>query len=146
MNMRFINLVPSIQIGVMPVIIKGFESHGLIYLTWEDSPVVGGQCSVCNTILWVNQRGDEILSESKPLDVPESGLGFQSYYRDKIQRFLKSLPGCPSCKSEKFDRFINNVNYPRFIDGLAFPENASGRDVVPVDSEQEKVWLWGDLK
>lgn len=133
--MSNLNSVSAAKIGVEPVYVRGYEQHGLTYLTWQDSPVVGAQCEFCHSVLWVDQRRNSILTEDKPSDVKESGIDYRKYYDEKIHRFLKALPACPSCGSQKFDRFINNVNYPRFADGIEFPQNVSSSDLIKHDPQ-----------
>lgn len=137
-----ISLVLATSIGVEPALIRGREDEGLIYFTWADSPAVGGQCANCNGILWVDQRRNLILSEAKPADVPESGLGYREYSEEKIRRFLTSMPSCPHCGQHNFDRFVNNVNYPRFLSGEELGEHVSSADVLKVDTENVEVALF----
>lgn len=136
-----ISRVPAAKIGVEPALIRGREDQGLMYFTWADSPVVGAQCATCNTIVWVNPRKDAILNEPKPADVPESGSGYRAYAEEKIRRFLASMPSCPQCGQHRFDRFVNNVNYPRFPSGQELGENVTAADVVKVDAESVEVAL-----
>lgn len=136
-----ISRVLAAKIGVEPALIRGHEDQGLIYFTWADSPVVGAQCASCNTILWVNQRRNAILSELKPADIPESGLGYRRYAEEKNRRFLASMPHCPQCGQHNFDRFVNNVNYPRFPGGEELGGNISSADLVKVDPESVEVAL-----
>jgi hypothetical protein len=111
------------DIGVEPAYIKGLEHHGIIFFTWHHSNVVGAQCGVCHTIVWLDPRNDSVLNEDKPSNVPDSGPGYQAYYIDNIERFFKSLPSCPKCKQQAYDLFVNNVTYPRFEDGFILPED-----------------------
>jgi hypothetical protein len=136
-----ISRVLAAKIGVEPALIRGHEDQGFIYFTWADSPVVGAQCANCNAILWVDQRNDEILSESKPPDVPDSGPGYRGYAEGKIRRFLAAMPSCPNCGQLNFDRFVNNVNYPRFPSGEELGENIPSTDVLKVDAENIEVAL-----
>jgi len=136
-----ISRVLAAKIGVEPALIRDHQDKGLIYFTWEDSPVVGAQCANCNFILWVNQQKDVILTENKPADVPESGPGYRIYAEEKIRRFLDSLPNCPQCGQHNFDRFVNNVNYPRFPGGEELGKNISSTDVLKVDAENIEVAL-----
>lgn len=136
-----ISRVHAAKIGVQPALIRGHEDQGLIYFTWANTPVVGAQCANCNAILWVDQRKDAMLNESKPADVPESGPGYQGYAKGKIRRFLAAMPSCPNCGQHNFDRFVNNVNYPRFPSGEEFGENTSSTDVLKADAENIEVAL-----
>lgn len=136
-----IRLVPASEIGVEPARIRAHELDGIIYFTWPESPVVGAQCGGCNSIVWVNQRLNPILNEVKPYEVPESGQGYREYQAAKIQRFLASMPACPQCGSSNFDRFINNVNYPRFPNGKELPEDISSADLMREDDRAIAVYL-----
>ncbi|WP_448110077.1 hypothetical protein [Luteibacter jiangsuensis] len=136
-----ISQVPAAKIGVQPALIRGHEDQGLMYFTWADSPVVGAQCANCNAILWVDQRKNVILSENKPDDVPQSGPGYQEYARSKIRRFLAAMPACPYCGHHSFDRFVNNVSFPRFPDGQELGEKISSADVLNADAKNIEVAL-----
>jgi hypothetical protein len=131
--------VPASRIGVEPAFIRGFEDRGMVFFTWTESPVVGGQCANCNTILWVYQRRDVILNENPPPEVPESGAGYRKYREQKIFRFLSALPVCPQCGKHCFDRFVNNVSYPRFAAGGEVPEELNGADVLRLDPDDVEV-------
>lgn len=144
-NEASISRVLAAKIGVEPALIRGREDEGLIYFTWADSPVVGAQCANCNAILWVDQRRNAILSETKPADVPESGSGYRRYVEGKICGFLASMPGCPHCGQHNFDRFVNNVNYPRFSSGVELGEHISSTDVVKMDADNVEVSYVGPL-
>jgi hypothetical protein len=136
-----ISRVPAAKVGVEPALIRGREDQGLMYFTWADSLIVGAQCAICNTILWVDPCKDAILSEIKPDDVPQSSSGYRAYAEEKIRRFLASMPGCPQCGQRHFDRFVNNVNCPRFPNGQELGEDVSSADVVKVDAEGVEVAL-----
>jgi hypothetical protein len=136
-----ISRVPAVTIGVEPALIRGYEDQGLIYFTWADTPVVGAQCANCHAIVWADQRSNAILSEATPSGVPTSGPGYRAYAEDKIRRFLGSLPSCPHCGQRHFDRFVNNVNYPRFANGGVLRENIARVDVIPVSAEDVEVWV-----
>jgi len=128
-------------VEVEPSFVRGSESRGMLYTTWSDSPVVGAQCGFCNTIAWVNQRQDSILTEAVPAEVPESGEGYRRYADDRTARFLRSLPACPTCGRHGYDRFVNNVRIPRFPDGGEPPAGLRGADVTPVDGNSVDVYL-----
>ena len=119
-------------------LIKGKEKHGLSYFLWHDSSSVGGQCSNCHTVVWVNSRADKVLSEVKPPHIADSGEEYRNYYQTRIQRFLSSLPACPVCNSITYDRFINNVNFPRFSDGTECTLKGDEQMISP----EEKVMVW----
>lgn len=134
-----ISRIPAAKIGIEPALIRGHESQGLMYFTWADTPVIGAQCAICNTIVWVDPRKNTILSEPKPADIPESGPGYRAYAEEKNRRFLASMPSCPQCGQHHFDRFVNNVNYPRFPNGEELGEDVSSADIVKVDAESVEV-------
>lgn len=128
------------ELGIQPAKVKGMEEHGLCYFTWHDSEVVGGQCSCCNTIVWATARTNAILAEVKPNSVPDSGSEYRKYYKGKLDRFLLSLPECPSCSEAKYDRFINNVSFPRFPDGADFDDSEEGIELINIPPNSLKVW------
>lgn len=128
-------------VNVEPSFVRGSESRGMLYTTWSDSPVVGAQCGFCNTIVWVNQREDPILTEAVPAGVPESGDGFRRYADDRTARFLRSLPACPTCGRRNHDLLINNMRIPRFPDGGEPPAGLRGADVTSVDGNDVHVYL-----
>ena len=137
------SLAKASSIGVEPALIRGQEKSGMTYFTWADSPVAGAQCQVCSAVVWVDQRRDPILNEARPAAVPESGPGYTTYYEQKLRRFLAALPACPKCGSMHFDRFINNVNFPRLADGSAFPPGTTSKDVIKQDADAEVFLLNG---
>ena len=142
--MVIFRLCLSEKIGVQPAYVKGMEKRGLCYFTWPESYSVGGQCKFCNTILWIDPRESSILVESKPEGVPECGDGYRKYYKNKIDRFLKSLPSCPVCGRRAHDRFINNVSFPRFSDGTEFDDSGSVELINKDPASVEVWWVDGD--
>ena len=132
------------SVGVQPGYIEGQESQGLNYFTWHDSGTVGAQCSVCNTIIWLESIENRILSEARPANIPTSGSEYRDYYKMKLKRFLTSLPNCPSCGESSFDRFINNVNYPRFLDGTEIEAQINKLKFLSDESTQHQIWWLGD--
>ena len=124
-------------VGVIPAYIKGQEEHGLCYFLWEHVYAVGAQCATCHTIIWQNPLTNPVLSETKPTHIADSGPQYTAYYKDTIQRFLKSQPHCPKCGESHFDVFVNNVNFPRFADGTVLDEEQE----VILD-EQPKAQIW----
>ncbi len=132
--------IKASNIGVIPAYVDGMESKGLLYLLWADSPAAGAQCSFCNTVVWVDPFEDSVLSERKPDHVPSSGGGYKQYYDHKIDRFLASIPPCPSCGHQKFDRFVNNVNVPRLEDGTVLTD-LTPDSIKNVDPEKVDVWF-----
>lgn len=135
---RFVK-VEAKRIGVFPALVIGSEHQGPIYLTWDDSPVVGAQCARCQTVVWCDARVDPILNEPRPRDVPEHGTGYRRYYEQKLERFLASLPTCPECQGSVHDRFITNVVYPRFKDGGHFEPSPSMK-LMDLDPSKVEVW------
>lgn len=130
------------DLGIEPAYVKNLKNQGLMFFTWHHSNAVGAQCGTCNSILWVDPRHDPILNEVKPQNVPDSGPGYQAYYLDNIERFLKSLPACPKCGQQSYDQFVNNVTYPRFEDGSIFPEDDDSIELLKVDPAKVKVWWY----
>ncbi len=128
------------EVGVIPAYISGMEQHGLCFFTWAESLAVGGQCSFCNTIVWTNSRTNAVLGEPRPERVSPSGQDYQKYYVEKVQRFLDSLPACPSCGHAKFDLLINNVHFPRLEDGTPLPKNMTDISLKEADMESARVW------
>jgi hypothetical protein len=131
------------DIGIQPAYVEGLEEHGLCYFLWPESSSVGVQCKYCNTILWVDSRENKILSEPKPHDVPEYGDGYRNYHKEKLERFLQSLPSCPDCGKRVYDKFINNVSFPRFSDGLELDDRNGDIELKNVDPGSVEVW-WVD--
>jgi len=131
------------EIGVQPAYVKGLEDHGVCYFTWPESYAAGGQCECCSSILWVDPRESQILSEPKPDGVPEYGDGYRKYYEEKLERFLQSLPPCPACGNKAYDKFINNVSFPRFSDGAEFDDKSGNVELTNVDPKNFEVW-WAD--
>ena len=128
------------DIGVQPAYIVDNEGRGLCFFTWHDSVAIGAQCSNCNTILWLDPRFDSVLSEGKPDNISASGKGYNAFFKNKIKRFLKNLPPCPSCLCESYDRFVNNTSYPRYPDGTEFDDN-NGK-VCLINEDPDKVYVW----
>lgn len=124
----------------MPAYIEGMEKSGLAYFLWAYSPAAGAQCGLCNAVVWVDVFDNPTLSEKKPEPVPVSGDGYKQYYNQKVQRFLESIPPCPSCGSQKFDRFVNNVNFPRLEDGTVLIDVAPD-SIKNVDPKGVSVWF-----
>lgn len=128
------------EVGVQPAYIKGMEQHGLCYFTWHNSDAVGAQCACCNNIVWVDSRLNEILNEQKPNEIPDSGDGYREYYTNKLDRFLNSLPSCPLCGKTKYDKFINNVSFPRFPDGITFNDELNNIELINEDPDNIEIW------
>ncbi len=128
------------EIGVEPALVKGEEHHGPIFLLWSDCPFVGAQCARCSTIVWTNSRSDPVLTEPTPDGVPSFGPGYTAYHLSSIERFLGSIPPCPGCGNTSYDRFINNVQYPRAPDGFEF-EGLTRAQVIICDPKEVRVWV-----
>lgn len=137
--MKF-RLLSAKEVGVEPHLIKGYEKHGKVYFLWHDSGAVGAQCSSCHTIVWTDGRLNKILTQTKPSDIPPSGNKYRQYHLAKISNFLNSLPNCPKCHANRYDLFINNVNYPRFADGTPFPADNSNVEPIKLDPTETNVW------
>ncbi|MBX9346367.1 hypothetical protein ACFFU8_21185 [Chromobacterium piscinae] len=133
--------VMASRLGIEPAHIRSYELDGLVYLTWADSLVVGAQCRICYSIIWVDQRVNPVLSEPKPNVVPDYGGGYYEYQKEKVHRFLASMPACPKCGGEDFDRFINNVNYQRFQSGKEFPKGVVSSDLIKEDASAVLVYF-----
>ncbi len=131
---------PASEFGIQPAYVGSKEKHGLCFFTWHDSVAVGAQCSHCNTIVWLDPRFDVVLNERKPVKIPASGEDYRSYYEDKINRFLKSLPDCPSCGHNLYNRFVNNTSYPRYADGTDFDDNNGGISLRNEDPGSVQIW------
>lgn len=140
--MTTISQIKAVDVGVEPALIKDYETHGLVFFTWADSPVVGAQCGNCHTILWTNPLANQVLSEPKPDTVPDHGPGYRSYYEDNLKKFLKSLPPCPKCRNDNYDRFVNNVLWCRFSDGTEIPKNVNPERIIPQDQNSCLVWIY----
>ena len=128
------------EVEVQPAYVKNMERHGLCFFTWHSSNSVGAQCSNCNTILWLNSLTNKILNEEHPSDVPNSGDKYKNYYKNKINRFLRSLPDCPECGRNSYDRFITNTSYPRYADGAEFDDIYDNVSLKNVDAKIVSVW------
>lgn len=134
------------EVSVQPAYIKGMEQKGLCFFTWADSNTVGGQCAQCHTVIWTSARENSILNEEKPDYVPDSGKGYRKYYDENLERFLHSLPACPVCTSRNYNKFINNVSYPRFLDGTFFDDEDPSLETVSQNSESIDIWWYEEEK
>ncbi len=132
------------EVGIQAGYIKDQESCGLNYFTWHSSDTVGAQCSFCNMIVWLDSLENRILSEARPENIPASGNEYRDYYSTKLRKFLKSLPICPSCGKSSFDRFINNVNFPRYLDGTEVDVTKNKESFIRDDSRQHHIWWLED--
>ena len=140
--MTSISKITAADIGVEPALIKGCEIHGLVYFTWAEAPVVGAQCGHCHTILWTDPHADRVLGEPKPDNVPDHGAGYRLYYEDNLRRFLGSLPPCPNCGKQTYDRFVNNVQWCRFSDGTEIPTDITPERIIPQQTDSCLVWMY----
>lgn len=132
------------EASIVPAFVTGFEGHGLCYFVEHGSDSIGGQCGDCNCVLWINSRKNSILNEALPINIPPSGEQYREYNKNKTQRFLKSLPCCPECGSKNYDRFVNNVNFPRFKDGVLFSATKETKPIY-VDANSVDIW-WLESK
>lgn len=135
-------LVNASDVGVQPAILRGKEYRGLVFFTSEHSFVVGAQCRSCNNIVWTNPASNIVLSEKKPDNVPTHGDGYKKYYHDNIKRFLLSVPPCPICGNTVYDRFVNNVHFPRFSGGETMDDCTDGSEIVNLDPKLYDVWFF----
>ena len=138
--MRVLTLRYASEVGIQPATIKFMEQHGLCFFTKDNSDTLGGQCSCCHTIIWVNGRKHPILGEELPTCLEGGGPAYRAYYQDKLKRFLLSLQPCPSCGETEYDLFINNAVTPRLSDGTDISKRGYGLKPIPVDPNSVKVW------
>lgn len=118
--------IKASNVGVRAVLVKGMENHGLCYFVdAHQSNAVGGQCSHCHTIVWVDARIYPILSENIS---SLFGENYRKEYLANLNSFLKNLPSCPVCSLNLYDKFVNNVNYPRYADGTEFNVARDGHE------------------
>lgn len=129
------------EAGVEPALVRDCETHGLVFFRWAQAPVIGAQCGHCHTILWTDPRADRVLGEPRPDKVPDHDAGYRSYYEDNLKRFLGSLPPCPNCGTQAFNRFVNNVQWCRFADGTELPEETSHGQLIAQDANLVLVWI-----
>jgi len=136
---------PASEVGIVPAYIKDLKKHGLCFFVdnHHKSNAIGAQCKYCHIIVWVNARLDTILSEKHPSNIPNSGEAYRNYYKDKLKRFLNSVPTCPGCGNQDYDRFINSAEFPRFADGTEFYEIDEDADEIPANADEIKIW-WLD--
>ncbi len=73
-------------------------------------------------------------TKKKPVEIPDFGEGYQAYYRDQARRFMQRLPACLGCGQCEFDRFVNNVNYPRFESGREMGQIGTDTEIALVDA------------
>ncbi|WP_350015881.1 hypothetical protein ABNK63_13145 [Rhodanobacter sp. IGA1.0] len=128
--------------GVEPALVRDREVHGLVFFTWAQAAVIGAQCGHCHTILWTDPRVDRVLGEPKPDKVPDHGAGYRSYYENNLKRFLGSLPPCPNCGKQTYDRFVNNVQWCRFSDGTEIPTDITPERIIPQQTDSCLVWMY----
>ncbi|QNX89152.1 hypothetical protein H2788_08705 [Acinetobacter seifertii] len=147
--MRALHQVAANRIGVIPYYLNKYQQHGLQYQPQRDSQAepTGGQCGNCYTIVWITGRNDPILNEDDS-NIPDSGPIYREYYKNKIKRFLSSLPPCPNCHQQAYDLFVNNTTLTRFEDGSPAPKYPD--EYYGVDEEMSAkvkdipVWWYGD--
>lgn len=147
--MRALYRVAASQIEVIPYYYKNYQKHGLQYESQRDSRAepLGAQCGNCHTIVWITGRSDPILNEDDS-KISDSGPVYREYIRNKLKRFLKSLPVCPHCHQQAYDLFVNNVTLTRFEDGSPYPkipEKYYGIDEEMSAKVKDKaIWWYGD--
>ncbi len=115
---------------------------------YERAEPLGAQCTNCHTILWITGRNDPILNEDDS-NIPDSGPIYREYYKNKLKRFLSSLPFCPNCHQQAYDLFVNNTTSSRFEDGSPapkYPEEYYGVDEEMSAKVKDKaVWWYGGM-
>lgn len=129
------------KINIAARYINNEQSRGLLYRAKLHSEYVGGQCAQCNTIIWVADRADPILSETRPSGVPDSGPEWTKCFYSRQERFLKSLPPCPECGNQHFDRFVWDRAWARFTDGSEFNADTMVERLVELDPSTVEVWV-----
>lgn len=147
--MRSLHQVAASEIAVIPHYLKGYQQHGLQYgiNEYERAEPLGAQCTNCHTILWITGRNDPILNEDDS-NIPDSGPIYREYYKNKLKRFLSSLPSCPNCHQQAYDLFVNNTTLTRFEDGSPapkYPEEYYGVDEeMSAPMKDKAVWWYGN--
>lgn len=129
------------KVEVSPAYLKGGEERGLFFCGELHSEYIGGQCAHCNTIIWVANRSDPILSAPPPADMQDAGPEWTQYFYARHNRFLKSLPSCPECGRRHYDRFIWGGTWARFADGSEFDVNTMVERLVELDPSTVDVWV-----
>lgn len=107
---------------------------------------VGGQCAHCNTIIWVIDRSDPILGTPPPSNMPDVGPEWTQYFYARHDRFLKSLPPCPECGRQHYDRFVWDGAWARFSDGSEFDVDTMVEKLVELDPATVDVWVLENRK
>ncbi|WEN14805.1 hypothetical protein PY254_16470 [Rhodanobacter sp. AS-Z3] len=81
------------------------------------------------------------MSEAKPEDVPNHGLGCQAYQEKSLRRFPAKLPPRPQCGAAHENHFINNVRWCRVADGTELPEGTSPEQLIAQGANFMLVWI-----
>lgn len=146
--MRALHQVAASQLGVGVWYQKGFEQNGIAFTSPNEDEIfetLGAQCANCHTIVWITGRSDPILNEDAT-DIPNSGPIYREYYRNKLKRFLQSLPSCPHCHQQAYDLFINNIIIPRYQNGDSYSlETDQGvNEEMSAKVKDIAIWWYGD--
>lgn len=147
--MRALHQVAASEIAVFPYYLEDCQQHGALYgiNQYERAEPLGAQCGNCHTIVWITGRSNPILNEDDS-KIPDSGPVYREYIRNKLKRFLKSLPVCPHCHQQAYDLFVNDVTLTRFEDGSPYPkvpEKFYGIDEEMSAKVKDKaIWWYGD--
>ncbi|RYE54378.1 MAG: hypothetical protein EOP48_12450 [Sphingobacteriales bacterium] len=147
--MRALHQVAASQLEVGVWYQKGYEQKGILFTPpnhHHSSDVFGAQCANCNTIVWIAGRGDPVINEKKPENIPNSGLIYREYHQNKLKRFLWSLPACPHCHQQAYDLFINNVVIPRYQNGdyYSLDSDQGANEEMSAQVKDIAVWWYGD--
>ena len=129
-----------------PAYLKDAPERGMFFCGEIHSEYVGGQCAQCNTIIWAAARANTILNETRPSGVPDFGPDWTKYFYSRQERFLKSLPPCPECGNQHFDRFVWDRAWARFTDGSEFDANTMVERLVELDPSTVEVWVLEDTE
>ena len=143
MDNRVFKQVPASSTGVIPYYIKNMESKGLVYtVNLYRGEVMGAQCGHCHTIVWVLGRKDPILYEKHPEHIPDYGSIYEEYHINKLERFLRSLPPCPECRTQSYDLFIRNLTLVRFKDGQLEPGDGKINEELSESAKDTLIWVY----
>lgn len=71
--------------------------------------------------------------------MPESGIEYRKYHEDQINRFLKSIPSCPSCGNRSYE-FVSNISIVKLQNGYVLsPED---QPILKWDENSDmEVWI-----
>ena len=132
--MTKLSKIPANEIGIQII----DASDGLSYFVGATSEAAGGQCGHCQAVIWVHGRLNRILTEPYPRELPDTGPEYRAYRKDKIRRFLDSLPQCPVCGYHNYNRFITRGEL------ACFPEDCKNLSIEKINPSAAQIWLWED--